>query len=72
MTKKCYILRSFSSVCETNELEDQFNLLLLCSIPMEETKKVGACVMGRGCESLSLDPVLKPNARGNDEEVASL
>lgn len=29
----------FSSVCETNELDDQFNLLLLCSIPTEETKK---------------------------------
>lgn len=26
------------SVCETNELDNQFSLLLLCSISLEETK----------------------------------
>lgn len=44
MTKKCYMF----CVYETNDL-DQFNLLLLYSIPMEETKKIATW----GCELLS-------------------
>lgn len=36
--KEMLYIKSFLSVCETNELDNQFSLLLLCSISMEETK----------------------------------
>lgn len=38
-TLRLFLFWFFPSVYETNELDDQFTILFLCSIPTEETKK---------------------------------